>query len=454
MDFLIQFSNTFMDFRLAEVESLLVFFGLDQDSSTRILMDDYNCKYPYLKIRLPNRDSALKLASKSVLTRNIYTYLCEGSTFEELFSNIEKLHLPSDYFDEEVSWRFDIDAFGRILTEEEQESYRLMFEPFLPFKGPVKLKNPCYTFCLLMNFCPINSNLRHLYLGIHVSSGQRHIDSKYSLKTRKYIGPTTTCPEIAFLMSNNSLCRPGSLVWDCFVGTGSLLVAATAHGATCVGSDIDVRILTGLKKGVQYTVISDTFHQYNLPVPDLLRIDASSLPLRKTPLFDAIICDPPYGIRAGAKRICSRVQNESTEAHTANSPALSHYDADDVVVDMLDNAAEMLVCGGRLVYLFPTFGPHEKYQVPCHQCLKLVNNCEQGITLNISRRLITMEKVLEYDISKKEEYKKMSRESLVTHAISFCNIMDKAVEINLMEGKTKAQRKDRKKKNTEMYKRG
>ena len=105
------------------------------------------------------------------------------------------------------------------------------------------------------------------------------------MKKRHYIGPTSTCAELASLMSNQILARDGMLVWDCFVGTGSLLVAAAAHGAVCVGSDIDMRVLKGLKKGKQVGSIQQNFVQYGLRQPDLLRMDLSVLPLRPRPML-------------------------------------------------------------------------------------------------------------------------------------------------------------------------
>ena len=38
-------------------------------------------------------------------------------------------------------------------------------------------------------------------------------------------------------------------------------------------------------------------------------------------------------------------------------------------------------------------------QVPTHPCLKLVANSEQGLTRSIGRRLITMEKVSELEVT-------------------------------------------------------
>lgn len=43
--------------------------------------------------------------------------------------------------------------------------------------------------------------------------------------------------------------RRGCFVYDPFVGTGSLLVAAAALGATTLGADLDVRVVRDGKRG-------------------------------------------------------------------------------------------------------------------------------------------------------------------------------------------------------------
>ena len=92
-------------------------------------------------------------------------------------------------------------------------------------------------------------------------------------------------------MSNQVLSRKGALMWDCFAGTGSLLVAATAHGAHCIGSDIDVRVLKGIKKGKKAESVRSNFEQYHLQYPELIRADLSALPLRFTNLYDSFIIE-------------------------------------------------------------------------------------------------------------------------------------------------------------------
>ena len=92
-------------------------------------------------------------------------------------------------------------------------------------------------------------------------------------------------------MSNQVLSRKGTLMWDCFAGTGSLLVAATAHGAHCIGTDIDVRVLKGIKKGKKAESVLSNFEQYHLQYHELIRADLSALPLRFTNLYDSFIIE-------------------------------------------------------------------------------------------------------------------------------------------------------------------
>ena len=216
-----------------------------------------------------------------------------------------------------------------------------------------------------------------MYLGRFVAAGQRSINRDFDLKKRKYIGagsttdshvgPTSTCAELAFLMSNQVLSRKGAVMWDCFVGTGSLLVAATAHGSHCMGTDIDVRVLKGIKRGRKGDCVRTNLDQYGLRYPELIRADLSALPLRFDGWWtferevmcsiDGILCDPPYGIRAGARKTCTHVhENPPLEVREGHIPRTEVYDPDDVIVDLLDCAARTLVLGGRIAYLLPTFG--------------------------------------------------------------------------------------------------
>ena len=146
------------------------------------------------------------------------------------------------------------------------------------------------------------------YLGreIGASTNARDLVSKFDLKKRAYLGPTSMDNELSLVMANMGHARPGSAVFDPFAGTGSILIACAQFGAFTFGADIDIRVLRG-KEGVSPFT---NFAQYGLPSPELVRMDASRHARHvreRQPLYDAIVCDPPYGIRAGGRQSGSAV---------------------------------------------------------------------------------------------------------------------------------------------------
>lgn len=238
---------------------------------------------------------------------------------------------------------------------------------------------------------------------------------KQSLKNRSFLGPTSTDAELSLVMVNLGLICAGRLIWDPFVGSGSLLIASTHHGAICFGSDIDMQIISG-KEGKS---MRDNFEQYHLPFPELFCVDASArgasalsaFHLELDPrtgafvspsqaFFHAIVTDPPYGIRAGARK--SGTTGRSADAAETSHPMLLKYSGVEVMRDLLELAARVLVCGGRLVYLLPVDKNYvkNKHQLPSHPCLNLIadSGLEQKLDRSWSRRLITMEKRVEYGV--------------------------------------------------------
>ena len=82
----------------------------------------------------------------------------------------------------------------------------------------------------------------------------------------------------ARLLVNLARVRPGSVVWEPFVGTGAIAYEVERVGGRVVGTDVDLRALRIAKLNVQ---------------GDLLLSDALRPPFSK--VFDAIVGDPPYG---------------------------------------------------------------------------------------------------------------------------------------------------------------
>lgn len=139
-------------------------------------------------------------------------------------------------------------------------------------------------------------------------SDVRSATQPYTLTKRRYLGPTSMDHELSFIMCNLGHVRRASLVYDPFAGTGSILVAAAAWGGRVLGTDIDIRVIRDGKRdsaGRPCSVYSN-FADYGLGDPiGLLRADAANPPWRRGAegLVDAILCDPPYGVRAGGRKM-------------------------------------------------------------------------------------------------------------------------------------------------------
>lgn len=122
-------------------------------------------------------------------------------------------------------------------------------------------------------------------------------------------------------------------------------------------------------------------------------------------IFDAIICDPPYGVRAGGRKSGGRkllkgvkdpytIPENKREDHI---PSTAPYMFAECVHDLLDMAARLLVMNGRLVFFYPVArGECYEELYPKHECLTLIASSEQILSTRWSRCLLTMEKTAKY----------------------------------------------------------
>lgn len=162
-----------------------------------------------------------------------------------------------------------------------------------------------------------DATLEKVYFGVELSScklGSAKFNMKYQLGNRIYLGPTSTDNDLAFLMCNQANIEEGAYVFDPFVGTAGLLIPPASNGAVVFGCDLDMRVLNGYsvgrinKKSSYYSVqkkletytpkINLNFQQYEFPQPNILRMDCTKCAFAPHIQFDAIISDPPYGLRA------------------------------------------------------------------------------------------------------------------------------------------------------------
>jgi tRNA G10 N-methylase Trm11 len=63
-----------------------------------------------------------------------------------------------------------------------------------------------------------------------------------------------------------------------------------------------------MEKITRYDIFTN-FKWYGLPLPNILAMDFSYPVYEQREMFDAIVCDPPYGIRAGSKKTKATEEN-------------------------------------------------------------------------------------------------------------------------------------------------
>ncbi|OIT00622.1 PREDICTED: tRNA (guanine(10)-N2)-methyltransferase homolog [Nicotiana attenuata] len=429
MWYLCVFYHRLLDYRKPEVESLAELFGafskeeptnngdLKSNGSNSLewkLPEHHHPDSPFHLVNLPSEEIARNVANRSILVKGIFELWGEGSSLEELEESIIKYpdERKQPYLTSDSTFKIAVDTFGKAISFEEQNE-RIRSFSYIPFKGRVNLKNPDHTFWLIETDNYGSSNGlppivgRKVFFGREIGAADRKLLPTYQLKSRTYLGPTAMDAEMAFLMANQAQAKPGRLVYDPFVGTGSILVAAAHYGAMTMGADIDIRVVRD-GRGPDCNVWSN-FKQYGLPTPiALLRADNNLPPWRSglKEVFDAIICDPPYGVRAGGRKSGGRKLLKGVidpytvpdDKRTGHIPSTAPYSLVECVHDLLDLAAKMLVMGGRLVYFYPVLRDNESADTtfPEHPCFKLVATSEQMLSYRYSRVLLTMVKIGPY----------------------------------------------------------
>ncbi|GAM27216.1 hypothetical protein SAMD00019534_103910 [Acytostelium subglobosum LB1] len=371
--------------------------------------EDTGISTPFFYVNIPSDEDVKRICSRAVLVKAFYRVWAESPTYDgilnDLTTNYDNELLTNFHKDKE--WKIRFDAFGRRYTKEEQlERIHKLKVTALWANGKVSMKpsgNAEYVLWGLIENNGVSMDLNRpplmIYFGIQIAEGNRDAITKFNLQERKYLGTTSMDPELSLVSANMGHVRPGSFVLDPFVGTGSFILISSHFGAQTLGCDIDI----GAMRKTKACNLETNFEQLGLlhQLQGMVLCDNSIPPWREVPIIDAIITDPPYGIRAGAKRIGPN-KNRRHKAPPEGikwsfMPQSTDYKVPDVMADLLELAAKMLVIGGKLVYWLPTTPEFKETDLPKHPCLKMISNCLQILTMRWGRRLITMEKVLDFD---------------------------------------------------------
>ncbi|GMH72138.1 hypothetical protein TrST_g763 [Triparma strigata] len=418
--YLVHFVHRHLDFRKCDFDSSLIAQNLSPSSI--YAASNFDMLRPFLICTFPDDETATKVAKSTVLIKHIYKVNSVGETTEDCVAKSKPFtSSPTE------SWKIVFDTFASKFTKSEQSKIMHQFIDLHKPSGPVKMKDPTTTMSIIHEYpvkisgapmyprfdhsgSPIPSNVDRPPLSVYFCSnfaaGGRDLVEKYTLKKRTYLGPTSMDNELSLIMCNAALTRPQSYVLDPFVGTGSILFSASVLGGICVGTDIDTRVLKGKGEGG----VMRNFLDCNLPLPEIIRGDNSlhSRLFRSREVYDSIITDPPYGIRAGARKSGTTEDRRKPipdEHRHDHIPQTQVYPVGDVMADLLTVAARGLKVGGRLVYLIPSLKDFEEGDLPTHECLELEWVCYQPLGLLLGRRMVVMKKVKGWVEEKEEEWK-------------------------------------------------
>lgn len=138
--------------------------------------------------------------------------------------------------------------------------------------------------------------------------------------------------------------------------------------------------------------------------------------LRDGPLFDAIVCDPPYGVRARTQKVGvadskqarheerkeaageytnpTKYGEDRDERHQFHASMTQRYHQRDIYSDLLENAAKMLRPGGRITFLWHIDEQHteEENRFPHHSDFDFICSSKDILTKTRARCLITLRK--------------------------------------------------------------
>ncbi|CAK9800267.1 tRNA (guanine(10)-N2)-methyltransferase homolog [Anthophora plagiata] len=403
--YLFWFAQEHIDFRAAEMESILSMFNINTYIHPKLE------NYPYWIVNLPSENIAHKISSRAVGVRFCIELWANSKRIEDLHNKLKVYPITEikKYAGPQKTFKIIVETFCKHFSQREKVNKIEAFS-YLPLEGPVRLNNPDITLCYI-EFYGLNPNdipetPYELFFGRWITSGQRDLIQKLSLKTRKFIGNTSMDPQLSLIMANQAQIQKGDIVLDPFVGTGSLLVAASHFGGYTLGTDIDFLMLHGRTRPSRITQkirekdesIATNMSQYGKRsyYIDVVVSDFSYPLWRSDMCIDAIITDPPYGIREATERIGTTKSNPIIEEHQASShiPSKIGYDLPEMYKDLLTFAAKHLKVNGRLVCWFPLFrDQYTEDQLPTHPCLELIANSEQVLSNYTSRRLLTYKKI-------------------------------------------------------------
>ncbi|CAG8511437.1 11645_t:CDS:2 [Acaulospora colombiana] len=360
------------DFRYPELQSVAELF--DFQITLPEAEEDRDTSRPFLIVELEKEDHARHLAKRCILVkyalnyhlvgyaldssppRAIYELWAEADTLEELHDeNRQNQHLW-EHLGDQQSWKFDVTATNHTIPMERQHKVIEEFA-YMDYQGPIDMKKASLVLTYFEECEGSSTPMRNEYKRLN--------------QRRAYYGNTTMDAEISLLMANQALAAPGKLVYDPFVGTGSMLYEAILMVGKCV-----------VKSASQYDVLPR--------ILDCCTFDITRSPFRTGGFLDAIISDPPcksydekrlfYSSLEKMEYVLARSDLDGQRCGLWNLALLKKpYELSDLTTDLVLLARHLLRPGGRLVWFLPTVT--EEYQdvdIPVCEGMEIIGNSEQN----------------------------------------------------------------------------
>ncbi|KAF8499621.1 tRNA guanosine-2'-O-methyltransferase [Russula emetica] len=408
--YLIVFAQAHEDFRVPELLSVAELHGF-----SLIIENDFDPSRPFGILVLEQEEHVRLLARRCILIKSVYELYARGRTYEELHEHnrTASRYLWEKYIPD-TSFKFVVNGYNHSISKARQ---RQVIEDFsyMGFLGKIDLQNPEITFGCFEEYSNDHDtarpkhegtgagDFREVFFGRLVEQGSaRPLIKAFDVKKRQYFGNTSMEAEISLLMANQTLASSGKLIYDPFIGTGSMAYTTAYFGALVFGSDIDGRQMRG-KEGQPGIMRAAAQYAVRQRILDLCTFDITRNPWRCGALFDAIITDPPYGVRAGAKRL-GRKKERALDSPLPPQPRVDvqqyipptkPYELSALAADLVVLARYLLKPGGRLVFFLPTVIDEYKEldldSVVCDGMQVIANSLQDFGTWG--RRLITIRKV-------------------------------------------------------------
>ncbi|KZO98892.1 RNA methylase [Calocera viscosa TUFC12733] len=410
--YLLRFAQCHSEFRLPELDSIANLYGLRMTLPEAA--EERDPTLAFMIVDLDSEEHARLLARRCILIKTVYELWASATSYAELHATMKAN--PARWAP--YTWtkhKYLVGAANHTIPDARMLDVIESFD-YMDLKGEISLKKPDEIFVAMEEYPEKPSgmiskghddeNFLRVFFGRQLENGTaRNLMVEFDIKKRKYYGNTTMDAELSLLMANQALAAPGTFIYDPFAGTGSMLYTSAYFGANVFGSDIDGRQLRGKDK---IPGILQSAEQYRVAgrITDCVVFDVTCNPWRCGELFDAIITDPPYGVRAGAKRLGrkeglpmreeAKILENGAPSHESPEyrPPKRPYELAELVVDLVVLSRYMLRPGGRLVFFLPTItDDYQEVDVPQVEGMELVANSLQLFGHGVwGRRLITMKK--------------------------------------------------------------